>query len=621
MYSTASGPQLHQLFQAPPPPPTVPVAPVRASSTTSSQQIPAQHQQHYHQQAQHQQLHQTLQQQLQRHHQLTLINQQQQQSTTNVDATNNALSSHQTNTNSSAATTTTTNNMNQVPILANFNSCNAAQPFLNLPAPAPLAAHLNLSNNHLQQTGITALINNNINNGSNSTASHLASTNASTTTNSTNQISHRPLATNTTLNSVANQQQNTNSRIAPQPPINQPAQASPHPAQQLAQASRNLLSDEALSSLFNEHFQAILINQLFANHQFAPPPVAPQQAPVPPMNPTRPTQTSLPPSGPVVAPSQPIPPTQQAPSGVVTQSQQPPTVQLNQEPQITDQQNQVPLQQQAPTFQPVSQTTAQTRMAQVPPPMLDTYQNPPNNLYQQNQQNTGPVNWHHVNQPQDPVPPQTQQQQQQQQPQQQQQQQPQQPQQPQHSRPTWQQQTQPPLATVPPIPFYGFPQMEQALAILTNPQVASNLFNQVFNMYLQSGLRSEPHHTHHHHHPPHYYHHHLHGSHHHHHHHHGPNGQSNGQDDTMLTISESKPRGLNRAEIDSLTPYIQMNEKDSRTCVICLSRFELKSKIRPLPCNHAFHAKCVDKWLRANRTCPICRRDALKTYGAKIKRI
>lgn len=89
----------------------------------------------------------------------------------------------------------------------------------------------------------------------------------------------------------------------------------------------------------------------------------------------------------------------------------------------------------------------------------------------------------------------------------------------------------------------------------------------------------------------------------------------------MLTMSESKPRGLNRAEIDSLTPYIQMNEKDSRTCVICLSKFELKSKIRPLPCNHAFHAKCVDKWLRANRTCPICRRDALKIYGAKIKRI
>lgn len=175
-------------------------------------------------------------------------------------------------------------------------------------------------------------------------------------------------------------------------------------------------------------------------------------------------------------------------------------------------------------------------------------------------------------------------------------------------------------ATRPPLPmqYYPYDQVEQALTLLTNPQAATNLFH-VFNIFLQSGLRAEPHGPHHPHNPQHYQHH-MHGT-HPHHNHHGPNGQGNGQDDTMLTISESKPRGLTRAEIDSLTPYIQMNEKDSRTCVICLSKFELKSKIRPLSCNHAFHAKCVDKWLRANRTCPICRRDALKTYPAKLKRI
>lgn len=433
---------------------------------------------------QHQQLQQTLQQQQQQHHQQTLINLPQQQSTTtNVDATNNALSSQQTSTISSTTTATTTitndnnattNNINQVPILPNFNSYNAA------------------------------------------------------------------------------------------------------------------------------HFQAILINQLFANHQFAPPPVAPQQAPAAPITSARPTHVPMPSTGPLTAPPQPPSSTQQPSIGVVSQPQQT-TLQPQQEPQTIDQPSQ--LQPQGPTFQPVAQTTAQTRLTQVPPPILDSYQNPQNSLYQQTQQNAGQVDSQQINQPQEPVPLQTQQQQ---------------------PRPPSQQQAQPTLQQsqpIPPIPFYAFPQMEQALAILTNPQVASNLFNQVFNIYLQSGLRSEAHHTHHHHHPPHHYHHHLHGSHHHHHHHHGPNGQNNGQDDTMLTISESKPRGLNRAEIDSLTPYIQSNEKDSRTCVICLSRFELKSKIRPLPCNHAFHAKCVDKWLRANRTCPICRRDALKTYGAKIKRI
>lgn len=559
------------------------------------------------------QQHQQLQQAHQQQHQPTPINQsqQQQQSTTNVvsvNATNNALAPQQTSTNSTT-TTTTTNNTNQVPILTNFNSYNVAQPFLNIPAPTPLAAHLNLSNSHHNNNTAP----NNNHNGSDLTTN--------TTTSINNQVLHRPLATNTTLNSVANQQQTTNYRTAPQPSMNQQAQAPPHIAQQLAQASRNLLSDETLNSLFNERFQAILINQLFANHQFAPPPVAPQ---VPaanianPVNTTRTAHISPPPSrSVVVGPQQqaqqlatPIITQQQQQQQPTQQQQQITNMQPNQEPhQVAEQQQQVQqtqTQPQAPptTFQPVSQTTAQTRMAQVPPPpILDAYQSSPNSIYQQQPQlNSSSIDPHQINHPQNPVPLQTQQPPLQQQAQQQQQQ---------------QQQPQP---IPPPMPFYAFPQVEQALALLNNPQVASTLFSQVFNLYLQSGLRSEPHHAQHYH-PPHQYHPHLHNSHNHHNHHHGPNGQSNGLDDTMLTTSESKPRGLNRAEIDSLQPYIQTNEKDSRTCVICLSRFELKSKIRPLPCNHAFHAKCVDKWLRANRTCPICRRDALKTHGAKIKRI
>jgi len=186
------------------------------------------------------------------------------------------------------------------------------------------------------------------------------------------------------------------------------------------------------------------------------------------------------------------------------------------------------------------------------------------------------------------------------------------------SQPGQTQQPPPQHSQAMPSIFYPSAQMDQVFSLLANPVI----FNQfVASIYLQ-GLRSEQH-THQN--PAHHFHHHLHGSHHHHHHHHGANGQGNGQDATIpvdsLAISESKPKGLNRAEIDSLTHYIHTDEKDSRTCVICLSKFELKSKIRPLSCNHAFHAKCVDKWLRANRTCPICRRDALKTYEGKIKRI
>lgn len=45
-------------------------------------------------------------------------------------------------------------------------------------------------------------------------------------------------------------------------------------------------------------------------------------------------------------------------------------------------------------------------------------------------------------------------------------------------------------------------------------------------------------------------------------------------------------------------------------CNICLSSFEDGEKIHILPCEHEFHASCVDKWLLdVKRTCPCCRRD------------
>lgn len=31
---------------------------------------------------------------------------------------------------------------------------------------------------------------------------------------------------------------------------------------------------------------------------------------------------------------------------------------------------------------------------------------------------------------------------------------------------------------------------------------------------------------------------------------------------------------------------------------MCFSDFECRQLLRVLPCNHEFHAKCVDKWLK-----------------------
>ncbi|KAI7756847.1 hypothetical protein M8C21_025032 [Ambrosia artemisiifolia] len=43
-------------------------------------------------------------------------------------------------------------------------------------------------------------------------------------------------------------------------------------------------------------------------------------------------------------------------------------------------------------------------------------------------------------------------------------------------------------------------------------------------------------------------------------------------------------------------------------CYICLVDYEEGDKIRVLPCQHEYHASCVDKWLKeVNGVCPVCR--------------
>ncbi|XP_065207042.1 E3 ubiquitin-protein ligase RNF38-like isoform X2 [Planococcus citri] len=78
-------------------------------------------------------------------------------------------------------------------------------------------------------------------------------------------------------------------------------------------------------------------------------------------------------------------------------------------------------------------------------------------------------------------------------------------------------------------------------------------------------------------------------------------------------LSEEKPRGLNKVEINQIPSFKFDTEKhhsDQTTCVVCMCDFEEQQTLRDLPCSHMFHAKCVDKWLKTNRTCPICRGDA-----------
>ncbi|KAI1239833.1 hypothetical protein IHE44_0011268 [Lamprotornis superbus] len=66
-------------------------------------------------------------------------------------------------------------------------------------------------------------------------------------------------------------------------------------------------------------------------------------------------------------------------------------------------------------------------------------------------------------------------------------------------------------------------------------------------------------------------------------------------------LGEAKPRGLTKADIEQLPSYRfnpNNHQSEQTLCVVCMCDFESRQLLRVLPCNHEFHAKCVDKWLK-----------------------
>lgn len=70
-------------------------------------------------------------------------------------------------------------------------------------------------------------------------------------------------------------------------------------------------------------------------------------------------------------------------------------------------------------------------------------------------------------------------------------------------------------------------------------------------------------------------------------------------------------KGLSNNELNRIKVSKYVAGKKKEQCLICLSEFKDKEEIRNLYCNHFFHRKCIDNWLKINKTCPLCKEIAL----------
>ncbi|KAA8540436.1 hypothetical protein F0562_024645 [Nyssa sinensis] len=55
---------------------------------------------------------------------------------------------------------------------------------------------------------------------------------------------------------------------------------------------------------------------------------------------------------------------------------------------------------------------------------------------------------------------------------------------------------------------------------------------------------------------------------------------------------------------------------EDAVCCICLAKYADNDELRELPCSHFFHVECVDKWLKINASCPLCKSEVGECGGA-----
>jgi len=71
--------------------------------------------------------------------------------------------------------------------------------------------------------------------------------------------------------------------------------------------------------------------------------------------------------------------------------------------------------------------------------------------------------------------------------------------------------------------------------------------------------------------------------------------------------------GVEKVPYNELVPKQKQIRNDddliNQHCSICHDNYKLREYKRELDCSHVFHKRCIDKWLKNNLSCPICRQD------------
>ncbi|CAD8060047.1 unnamed protein product [Paramecium sonneborni] len=95
----------------------------------------------------------------------------------------------------------------------------------------------------------------------------------------------------------------------------------------------------------------------------------------------------------------------------------------------------------------------------------------------------------------------------------------------------------------------------------------------------------------------------------------------------LLKIYKAKQIIQNKQQFEDVMPALQFisvtdrlpQSKAETTCSICLETFKSNSLVRMTYCEHIFHLRCLEQWMKKNKVCPLCR-SALDTQTIQKKK-
>lgn len=87
--------------------------------------------------------------------------------------------------------------------------------------------------------------------------------------------------------------------------------------------------------------------------------------------------------------------------------------------------------------------------------------------------------------------------------------------------------------------------------------------------------------------------------------------------------ASKQPQPATQSLIDHL-PIIRctsdiLPQYSGSPCAVCLCDYEVGDTMRPLPCKHVFHHRCINKWLQRNGVCPLCMQNVQQSNSILVK--